>query len=90
MPFQVNERVRVNESRWAFGGVMGTVVNPPDWMAQLDPEPWNGNHQFKRRKDGVVVLYWIDFDVPTDDGSGDGPYTSAAIEEENLIPLVRS
>lgn len=88
MRFAANQRVRIKKSRWAFGGVTGTIVNAPEVLAQLDPDPWIGHYQFKQRKNAVVVLYWVEFDVATDDGSGDGPYKSAAIEEENLEPCV--
>jgi hypothetical protein len=90
MLFELHQRVRVKQSRWAFGGVAGTVANAPAFMAQLDPEPWNGHMQRKRRKGGVVLLYWIEFDQPADDGSGDGPYSAAAIEEEYLEPHIRT
>lgn len=80
----VNQRVRIKRERWAFGGVKGVIANAPDCMAQLDPEPWMGPFQHKTRADGRVILYWVIFDEPTDDGSGDGPYTGAAIEQDFL------
>jgi hypothetical protein len=82
----LHQRVRIKESRWAFGGVTGTLANAPAFIAQLDPDPWNGHHQRKPRRDGVVLLYWVEFDKPADDGSGDGPYRGAAIEDEYLEP----
>ena len=84
----LNQRVRISESRFAFGGVTGVVTDPPAFVAELDPDPWDGHHQLKPRKDEMVLLYWVEFDVPTDDGSGDGPYSAAAIEDQYLEPVV--
>jgi hypothetical protein len=37
--------------------------------------------------DRVIVSYYVDFDEPQDDGSGDGPYNGAEIEEVFLQPI---
>ena len=35
---------------------------------------------------GPLVFYWVDFDQPQYDSDGDGPYASAEIDANALLP----
>lgn len=86
MGFTLDQRVRIKENAMEFGGVTGTIALPPSGIAQIDPDPWIGPFKYEKRRKGVVLLYWVKFDEPADDGSGDGPYWGCGIAEEDLEP----
>jgi hypothetical protein len=87
MSFAVYQRVRVKESAFEFGGVVGTIAIPPEGIASIDPVTWIGPFKYQRRPEGTVIVYWVRFDEPADDGSGDGPYWGCEIAEEDLVPI---
>jgi len=87
MSFFIGQRVRIKEGAWEFAGVTGTIEPPPSGVLGLDRGRWIGPHKLEKRRQGAVLLYWVTFDEPTDDGSGDGPYLGAGIAEEDLEPL---
>jgi len=87
MTFAVNQRVHIKETAFEFGGVNGRIECPPDGISDIDPAPWIGPFKYERRRKGLVLVYWVTFDEPTDDGSGDGPYWGGVIAEEDLEPM---
>jgi hypothetical protein len=87
--FQPGARV-VLVGHWEFeDGIVGTVANPPDMMVELAGKgEWSGCRRVFTSTKGSVVSYYVVFDEPHDDGSGDGPYSGAEIDEGSLKPLI--
>jgi hypothetical protein len=86
MTFTINRRVRIRESAMEFGGVTGSIAFPPAGIEEIDQE-WIGPFKYEKQRKGVVLLYWVKFDEPADDGSGDGPYWGCGIGEDDLEPI---
>lgn len=87
MGFRLHQHVRVRFGRYAFAGVTGVICNAPESLCEMDQDTWLGPFKYQKRRKGTVIVYWVEFDEPADDGSGDGPYKAAGIEEEWLEPL---
>jgi hypothetical protein len=84
--FDVGSRVRVStEYHWAKG-VLGTVKLPPREVQMLARD-WEGCSRTVKMVKGPQVFYWVAFDAPQDDGSGDGPYAEAEIDSSYLSPV---
>lgn len=83
--FEPGDRVRV-VGHWEFpDGTPGTVAAPEQFQLELAaPGEWRGHCRTVVGRKGPIVFYFIKFDRPTDDGSGDGPYWGAEIEAECL------
>jgi len=88
MKLTVGQRVRIQDDAFEFGGVVGTIDFPPDGLLELDPQPWIGPFRYQKRKRETVLVYWVRFDEPADDGSGDGPYWGSEIVESDLQPII--
>ena len=84
MRLSVGQRVRIKEDASVFARVAGTIDFPPDAVLELDAEAWIGPFKYEKRRKGTVIVYWVVFDEPADDGSGDGPYTGASVAEKDL------
>lgn len=84
--FPVGTRVTIHgHSEWPEG-TAGTIAAWPGAVRELIEEPRDGDFD-----DGSATLerrgqrnYWVRFDVPTDDGSGDGPYGGAEVDARYL------
>ncbi len=89
MRFEVGDRVRVSESYSWAAGALGRVAEPPEAAREIagDSEPWDDWWRVVQGRRGPIVFYWVEFDEPHDDGSGDGPYVAAAIEAEMLVKV---
>jgi hypothetical protein len=87
--FQPGDRV-VLEGNWEFeDGIVGTVTRPPRGLLALTgPDEWEGNRRTFPGKNGPIHSYFVVFDEPHDDGSGDGPYGGSEIDEDSLRPLL--
>ncbi len=58
-----------------------------DQRAQITQDYWESGFRGARGKIIGIIKnsnYWFKFDVPTDDGSGDGPYMVAEIPKRYL------
>jgi len=86
MPFHLGQRVRVLPTAWEFGDAVGTVSIPPPGINDIASQIWGSHMQVEKRKNGFAQVYWVQFDQPEDDGSGDGPYLGAGIDETDLEP----
>jgi len=88
--FAIGDRVEtIGNGEWP-DGTAGTIKNPiPPVVASCGPGEWHGPRRTvqPRVNRGVVISYYVRFDTPTDDGSGDGPYIEAEIEVEFLRPI---
>ena len=61
-------------------GITGTVELPPSVIVELcPPGEWSGCRRAAPASDGPLISYYVRFDEPHDDGSGDGPYRGAEI-----------
>ena len=77
-------RVRISdECHWAQGA-SGTVGTPPDHVRELASD-WVHHRRSSSSTKGQRVFYWVIFDEPHDDGSGDGPYAEAEIDANYLV-----
>ena len=74
---------------WGFEvGIVGTVANPPEAIVELSGEgEWTGCRRVSPGRNGPMTTYYIMFDEPHNDGSGDGPYAGAEIDEVSLKRL---
>jgi hypothetical protein len=88
MKLTIGQRVRIKDDAWEFGGVVGTIDFAPNFVAELETDPWIGPFKHEKRKHGTALVYWVRFDKPADDGSGDGPYSAAGIDACDLEPIV--
>ena len=78
------DKVRVID-HWEWpDGIIGTITEPDPVMIQLTPGEWQGLRRVMNGPKGVIITYYVLFDTPQDDGSGDGPYLGGEIEEESL------
>jgi hypothetical protein len=86
--FEVGDRV-VLRGHWEFpDGTKGTVSAPDPFMVELSgPGEWVGHLRTFPGARGPITTYFVRFDRPADDGSGDGPYGGGEIEAECLEPL---
>ncbi len=66
-------------------GTTGTVANWPKEVRNLTGEQWEeGQPRTLVTPKGVSLTYWVWFDEPTDDGSGDGPYKGGEVDGKYL------
>lgn len=74
---------------WEFpDGVVGTIAEPESvHIALSEPGEWQGHRRMLKGRQGIIVAYYVVFDEPTDDGSGDGPCLGGEIESECLRPI---
>ncbi len=86
--FEVGDRVRIVH-HWEFeDGIIGTVAEPKPFQLELaEPGEWQAHRRLVRGRKSLIVIFFIRFDRPVDDGSGDGPYAGAEIEADCLEPL---
>jgi hypothetical protein len=91
-PFEDGARVEVSgHGSWPDGST-GTVRPFPSFVRVMCSDPPHGANDFfvdglGRRSTGRighVVTQWVEFDEPTDDGSGDGPYGGGEILIKHL------
>src|SRR5678816_4199200 len=92
--FAAGTRVKVSgHSEWP-DGTRGTIGLFPSFVREMCSDPPHGPDDFfaaglgRRSKGrvGALVSQWVEFDEPTDDGSGDGPYRHAEILLKYLNP----
>lgn len=85
--FEIGDRVRI-EGHWEFpNGIIGTVVMPSEFQLNLaELGEWSDHRRTVLGRKGSILFYFIQFDQPVDDGSGDGSYIGAEIEAECLHP----
>jgi hypothetical protein len=83
--FEVGDRVRTVGCFEFPDGTTGIISMPPPTVTEvLQPGEWHGHcHQRYDRK-GLVISYYVEFDKPADDGSGDGPYQASEIASKFL------
>lgn len=84
MPFALGQHVVIRSDRKCFGGVTGTIADPPEWLADAGGNEGSTAARCEKRRDGLVVVYWVEFDFPTEDAGGGGSFMAAAIEEQSL------
>jgi hypothetical protein len=83
--FQVGDRVCIR-GHWEFpDGTTGVIAEPEPFQVGLaEPGEWQAHRRTTPGRSGPLVYYFVCFDEPTDDGSGDGPYLGGEIEAECL------
>jgi len=86
--FETGDRVEL-AGHWEFeDGIIGTLTPPPNAIIELcPPDEWEGCRRTFHSQKGRKVSYYVQFDEPHDDGSGDGPYQGAEIDADCLRPL---
>lgn len=86
--FQLHDRVKIR-GHWEFpDGTTGTISAPPEFMVSLsEPDEWHGHRRIHPCRNGMTTSYYVVFDTPTDDGSGDGPYLGGEIDEASMQRL---
>lgn len=69
-------------------GITGTIRMPPPFLYEArKPGAWDGCRLTLKSQRGWHVFYFVEFDEPHDDGSGDGPYRGCELLIENLEPF---
>jgi hypothetical protein len=83
--FDVGTRVIVH-GHWEFpDGTVGQIAWPPEYMIALcEPGEWKDHRRIHPSRKGLMTSYYVTFDTPTDDGSGDGPYVGGEIDESAI------
>ena len=82
--FQIGDRV-VIRGHWEFpDGTTGVVGEPLAAIRGLATGKWEEHCLIGLTPRGPQAQYSITFDIPTDDGSGDGPYAGAMIDAASL------
>jgi hypothetical protein len=85
MKYKIGDKVVVTGDHEFPDGTKGEIRQPPRGVISLVPNgEWNGPERTFITATGKHISYWIQFKIPTDDGSGDGPYTGAEISLENI------
>jgi len=83
---KVGDRVVLRGSLEFPDGTTGTVSIPPEAGAVIaEPWKWEGHRRIVEDRKGPILFYWVEFDEPADDGSGDGPYFAAEINADALV-----
>jgi len=88
--FRLGDRVRiVRHPEWP-DGVTGTISTPAGVVVQLAGEDeWQRCRRVVQGRNRLIEFYWVRFDAPHDDGSGDGPYAGGEIDEQYLELIER-
>ena len=84
--FPVGARVTIHgHSEWP-DGTAGTIAGWPGAIREIIEEPRDGVFDDDRAtlERRGQTNYWVWFDTPTDDGSGDGPYCGAELDARYL------
>jgi hypothetical protein len=88
--FKAGDRVEVYGHHSFADGIAGTITPPPSVIVELcPPGEWDGPRRTFTTQDAKLVSYYVQFDEPHDDGSGDGPYRGAEIKYA-CLRLLRS
>ena len=82
---KVGDKVRIEgHSEWPEGAT-GTIAKPEQFMLELaNQNEWQGPRRVMQGRSKIIISYHVVFDEPYDDGSGDGPYRSAEVDETYL------
>lgn len=81
--FEVGDRVLVIGHRGFPDGITGTICMPYPWQSEGGRD-WDGCRLILESEWRVLLFYFVEFDEPHDDGSGDGPYRSSEIMADYL------
>jgi len=84
----IGDRVRVvGHAEWQEG-VIGVVAPPEPFQVSLAKlGEWQRCRRVVQGRTRPIIFYFILFDEPQDDGSGDGPYRGGEIDETYLEPI---
>ena len=78
--------MRVTEPGYWADGIVGTISEPPNAVAELAGD-WHGHVRMVATTTGVRPFYWVVLDEARTDADGDGPYQQAEIAEASLHPV---
>ncbi len=86
--YPLGTRVRINDHGGFPDGLTGTIAEVPQFVRMMrdykDPSPL---YYEEKRPKGHAVIQGVEFDEPTDDGSGDGPYRATGVPLDHLQAL---
>lgn len=85
--FNAGERVRLTGHREFPDGTSGTISAPPEVLIEVWGAERSGIRRLHRAGSRRVTSFYVVFDNPTDDGSGDGPYSGAEIDSRYLVRI---
>ncbi|MHC4445834.1 MAG: hypothetical protein ACYTF1_20685 [Planctomycetota bacterium] len=89
MNYQPGDRVVIKGHGGFADGIMGTIAMPEEFQLYMaGPGEWQGCRRSVMTPKGLREFYYVQFDEPHDDGSGDGPYRAAEMLAEYLRPAV--
>jgi hypothetical protein len=83
--FSPGDRIRISEDYHWAKGELGSIMQPPDYVVNF-ADGWVGIHREVSSLEGMLIFYWIKFDLPQMDSDGDGPYDEAEIDANYLLP----
>jgi hypothetical protein len=88
--FQDGDRVIISEDFFWAKGATGTISKPPTEVTTISG-PWeNGLTRTEHSALGEATVYWVWFDEPQLDASGDGPYRGGSIWESAMSVVPRA
>ena len=84
--FYIGNRVIISEKyHWAKNAI-GEIVPPPNYIVEISAG-WGSNFREVQSLDGKRLFYWIKFDVPQIDTTGNDLYHEAEISS-NYLKLI--
>jgi hypothetical protein len=85
MKHNIGDRIKITGDGEFPDGTKGQIQIPPERVITLVPNgEWIGPERNFVTPNGKHRSYWVEFDQPTDDGSGDGPYNGAEISVDHI------
>lgn len=85
MTFEPGDKVIVAGDPRLGDGISGALALPEPFMLELtEPNGGRGHRRFVQGSERMMVFCYVVFDRPQDDGSGDGPYRGAEIDETHI------
>ncbi len=86
--FSLNQKVKVSLNHFWAKGQFGIISKVPREVKELS-SGWEDDYSKKvKTTAGDKLFYWVVFDSPQVDASGDGPYKEAEIELQFLEPIL--
>ena len=82
--FALGDRVVTSRTLAWPAGATGVIATAPMAVTAVSGQWPNEVARREVWPEGEVTVYWVEFDEPQPDSSGDGPYDAGSVDEESL------